>query len=59
MPKNLFMSKKFSGKEFLDNTYGSQWTAQAVRQPCEPILLSIGYFESPTEVQLKSNLRFL
>ena len=45
--------KKFSVKEFLANTLGCQGTAQTVRWPCEPIILSTGHFEGPTEVQLK------
>ena len=31
-----------------------QGTAQTVRRPCEPIVLSIRNFERPAEVQLKS-----
>ena len=37
--------------EFLANTDGAHDILQAVRWPCEPIILSIGYFESPIEVQ--------
>ena len=48
------MSKKRSVKELSDGTHGSQGTPQTVRQPCKPIILLIGNFESVTEVQLNS-----
>ena len=41
-------------KEFLSSTHRSKGTAQTVRWLCNPITLSIGDFESPTEVQLSS-----
>ena len=31
----------------------AQGTAQTVRWPCKLIILSIGHFQGPTEVQLK------
>ena len=40
--------------EFLADTNGRHGTLQAVRWPCERIILSIGYLEGPTEVQLNS-----
>ena len=32
----------------------TQGSAQNVRWPCQPIILLIGHFEGPTEVQLNS-----
>ena len=46
--------KKNSVMEFLTSAQGTNRTLQSVRWPCEPIILSIGHFESPTEVQLNS-----
>ena len=46
--KNIFL------KELRDSTDAVQGIAQARRWPCEPIILSIGPFEGPTEVQLNS-----
>ena len=46
--------KKIFVKEFSDSTHGIQAIAETLRWPCEPIILSIGHFESPTEVQLNS-----
>ena len=40
--------------KFLANTGGTHGTLQAVRWPCEPIILSIGHFEGQMEVQLNS-----
>ena len=40
--------------EFLVNTDGTLGTLPTVRWPCKPIILSIDYFEDPTEVQLNS-----
>ena len=40
--------------EFLVNTDGTLGTLQTVRWPCDLIILLIGHFESPTEVQLNS-----
>ena len=40
--------------EFLVNTDGTNGTLQIVRWPYKPIILSVGHFESPTEVQLNS-----
>ena len=40
--------------EFLDSAHCAQGIAQTIRWPCELIILSIGYFEGPTEVQLNS-----
>ena len=40
--------------EFLVNTDGTHGTLQTVRWPCQPIILLIRHFESPTEVQLNS-----
>ena len=40
--------------EFLADIDGTQGTFQSVRWPCETTILSIGHFESPTEVQLNS-----
>ena len=52
--KNLLICKIFSVKESSASTHGSQGTAQTVRWPCEPIILSIGNFEGQTEVQLRT-----
>ena len=41
-------------KDFLASTHGTLGTPQTVRWPCEPINLSIGYLDDPTEVQLNS-----
>ena len=41
-------------KEFSDSTYGIQEIAQTFIWSWESIILSIGYFEGPTEVQLNS-----
>ena len=38
--------------EFLSNTDGTNRILQTVGWPCEPIILSNGHFEGPTEVQL-------
>ena len=40
--------------EFLVNADGTHETLQTVRWSCEPIILWIRHFESPTEVQLNS-----
>ena len=48
----LFICKNVSVMEFLACTHGSQGTALFVRWPWEPIILLIGHFEGPTEVQL-------
>ena len=40
--------------DFLASSQGTHRTLQVVRWPCEPIILSIGHFEGPTEVQLNS-----
>ena len=40
--------------EFLVNRDGTLGTLQTVKCPCKPIILSIGYFQAPTEVQLNS-----
>ena len=50
----LFISKIFSVKEFLTSTHGTLETPHSVKWPCEPIILWIGHFEGPTEVQLNS-----
>ena len=52
--QNLFICKKNSVIVFLINTDGTQKTLQTVRWLCEPVILSIGHFEGPTEFQLKS-----
>ena len=52
--QNLFICKKNSVMEFLANTDGAHEILQAVRWPCKPIILSIGHFESPIEVQPNS-----
>ena len=46
--------KKMFVKEFSDITHGIQGLAQTLGCPCEPIILSIGHFDSLTEVQLNS-----
>ena len=38
--------------KFLANTDRTHRILQTIRWPCEPIILSIGHFERPTEVQL-------
>ena len=40
--------------EFFASTHGAQGIAQTVRWPCEAIILLIGHFKGPTEVQLNS-----
>ena len=45
-------AKKFSVKQFLASTHDTLGTRQTVRWPCEPIILSIGYLKSSTEVEL-------
>ena len=40
--------------EFFASTRGAQGIAQTVRRPFEPIVLSIGHFKGPSEVQLNS-----
>ena len=52
--KIYLFAKKFFVKEFSVNTHGSEGTAQIVRWPSRPIILSIGNFESPTEAQMNS-----
>ena len=54
IPYLLFISETFSVKKFLASTHYTQGTAQTVRWPYEPIILSIGHFEGSTEVQLNS-----
>ena len=46
--------KKIVLKEPFDDVCCTHGTVQTVRWPCEPIVLSIGHFEDPTEVQLNS-----
>ena len=46
--------KKSSVMEFFVNKDETLVTLQAVRWPCEPVILSIGHFEGPTEVELNS-----
>ena len=41
-------------KEFLASTHGTQGIAQTVRWPWKQLILSIGHFEGPNEVQLDS-----
>ena len=50
--EHFFISKKFSVKESLVGVHGTMATSQIFSWPCEPIILLIGHFESPTEVQL-------
>ena len=52
--KDLFIGKTFSVMQFLACTQGTQGNGETFRWPCEPIILSIGHFESPTKVQLNS-----
>ena len=40
--------------EILTSAQGTNITLQNVRGSCDPIILSIGDFENPTEVQLNS-----
>ena len=40
--------------ESFASTHGAEEIAQTVRWLCEPIILSIGPFDSPAEVQLNS-----
>ena len=40
--------------EFLACSQGTQGTPQTISWPCEPIILPIGHFQGPAEVQLKS-----
>ena len=46
--------KKVIVKDFSDSTHDVQGIAQTLRWSCEPIILLIGHFEGPTEVQLNS-----
>ena len=46
--------KKYSVMEFLAGAQGTHRTLQTVRWPCESIILWIGHFEGPSEVQLNS-----
>ena len=46
--------KKNSVKVVLASTHGPLGTPHTVRWPCEQIILSIGHFKHPTEVQLNS-----
>ena len=46
--------KKKAVMEFLVNTDGTHETVETVRWPCKPIILWIGHFEGPPEVQLNS-----
>ena len=48
----IYSFLKKSVMEFLANTDGAHGTLETVRWPYEPIILSIGHFEGPTEVQL-------
>ena len=48
--EHFLIPKKFCLIKFLGDTLGTLGTAQTLRWPCEPIILSIGHFESPTEV---------
>ena len=52
--EHLFVWKEISVTELLASTHGTQGAAQTVRCPCEPIILSIGHLESPTEAQLNN-----
>ena len=52
--QKLFIWKKISVMEFLASTQGTKGTPKTVRWPCERIILTIGLFEGPTEVQLNS-----
>ena len=40
--------------EFFVNTDETLVTPQTVRWPCKPIILWVGHFKGPTEIQLKS-----
>ena len=40
--------------KFLANRDGTHRTLEALRLPCEPIILSMGHSEGPTEFQLNS-----
>ena len=40
-------------KEFSAIMHGTQRIIHTFRWPCEPIILSVGHFEGPTEVQEK------
>ena len=51
---NSIISKELTWKRFCMISCCTQGTAQTFRWPCEPTILSIGHFESPTEVQLNS-----
>ena len=52
--KIYWLSKKKFVREFSCSTHGTQRVTQTLRWSCEPIILSIGHFESRTEVQLNS-----
>ena len=52
--KTYSFGKKNSVMEFFTQGTQSQGTPQAVRWPCKLIIVSIGYFLGPTEVQLNS-----
>ena len=54
---NLYMysfRKKISVTEFLAGTYCTHGIAETARWPCEPIILSIGHFKGPAEVQVNN-----
>ena len=40
--------------EFSASPNGTQETSETVKGPCKPIILSIGYFDCSTVVQLNS-----
>ena len=46
--------KKIFLKDFSDGRHGIQRITETLRRPCEPMILLIGHFDGPTEVQLNS-----
>ena len=51
---NWFLWKELVWRSFWMMSCCTQGTAQTFRWPCKPIILSIGHFQSPTELQLNS-----
>ena len=50
--KNYSFAKLFLERVLSYSTHGAQGIAQTIRLSCKLIILSIGHFEGPTEVEL-------